>query len=509
MAHSQRTTRRLASTSTVSSTHRLATQALIAAVIALVALGWWMRSPLHHMPLERDEGAYALIAARWLAGDRLYADVFDHKPPLIYLVYALAWLLPGGSVGAIRTLATLYMLATGLVLFALGWRLYGRWAAANALAVFLAYGSSLSFQGLTFNTESVMALPALAGCLLLVWSMQRKQLALLGLAGLCAGLAAAAKPVGAILLAPLCLAPLLLCWPWRRRLAAAALGLGAALLPLLTIAIALWTQGALPAAFEALITYNRLYAAESASDWDPSSLWRMWAPMLALGLPALVGLIATLLKPGWHTAAHTIAALWGLALLATALLSLRAFPHYYMAAVPWLSLWSGALIVALGQLRWLERWPARLLGMALLCALLAPPVREIWPLRTLSPDQQIRTLYGLDGDQFFWPAAEVAAFLAARVPPDQPIFVWAAEPEIYYLARRRPATRFVYDYPIDRLPGARDAVLTTLRQTPPKWLITYRGVRPIGFHPFANDYGYRLQVSIGGFDLFVQGVLDR
>jgi hypothetical protein len=34
------------------------------------------------------------------------------------------------------------------------------------------------YQGLTFNTESVMALPALAGCLLLVWSMQRKQLAL-------------------------------------------------------------------------------------------------------------------------------------------------------------------------------------------------------------------------------------------------------------------------------------------------------------------------------------------
>src|SRR6266508_3339760 len=202
MAHNQRTTTNSAPTHAVASAHPVGMQALLVVVAMLLALAWWLRSPLHRMPLERDEGAYAVMAARWLAGDRLYADIFDHKPPLIYLIYALAWLLPGGPVGAIRTLATLYMLATGLLLFALGWRLYGRWAAATALALFLAYGSSLSFQGLTFNSESVMALPATAGCLLLVWSIQRDRPALIGLAGLCVGLAAAAKPVGAILLAP-------------------------------------------------------------------------------------------------------------------------------------------------------------------------------------------------------------------------------------------------------------------------------------------------------------------
>src|SRR6266496_561718 len=70
MAHSQRTTPTLAPTSTFSSTLRLATQALFAAVVALLVLAWWLCSPLHHMPLERDEGAYAVIAAlgqlRWL-----------------------------------------------------------------------------------------------------------------------------------------------------------------------------------------------------------------------------------------------------------------------------------------------------------------------------------------------------------------------------------------------------------------------------------------------------------
>jgi hypothetical protein len=280
-----------------------------------------------------------------------------------------------------------------------------------------------------------------------------------------------------------------------------ALVLGAAALPLLIGAALLWRQGALPAAYQALVEYNRIYAAESiALGWDPFWLWRIWAPMLALGLPALAGLLATLLRRGWRTPAHGIAAGWGLALLATALLSLRAYPHYYLAAVPLLSLWAGALVAGLGRLRWYTV-PA---GLALLVALIAPPVREIWPLRALTPQQQISALYGPDGEHFFWPAAEVAKFIAKQVPSDQPIFIWAAEPEIYYLARRRPASRFVYDYPVDRMPGARDELIATLRQVAPRWIITYHAVRPIGFHPFMDDYRYRLAAEIDGYDLFVR-----
>jgi hypothetical protein len=37
------------------------------------------------------------------------------------------------------------------------------------------------------------------------------------------------------------------------------------------------------------------------------------------------------------------------------------------------------------------------------------------------------------------------------------------------------------------------------------WIVTYAAVRPIGFYPFANDYGYPLRISIAGFDLFARG----
>ena len=477
----------------------------IAAALPILALAWWLRSPLHDLPLERDEGAYATIAARWLAGDALYRDLFDHKPPLVYMVFGMARLLGDEPVRAIRTLATLYLLAGASALFALAWRLYGRWAALAALPVFLAYASSLRFQGLTFNSEAVLALPATLGCLLATSAMRARRASLLALAGVCVGLAIAAKPVGASLLAPLLLASLLLGWPPWRRWAGAGLALGGAALPLLGLGLLLWRQGALAAAYEALVSYNRLYAVESlAQGWDPLWLWRIWAPMLALGLPGLAGLAAAAGWREWRTPAHGIAALWGLMLLATALLSLRSYPHYYLAAVPLLSLWAGAGLAAAGRLIGGARLrPLALpLGLALLAALLAPPLREIWPLRAQSPEQQIGALYGPDGDKYFGPAAEVAGYVARRGPPGQPIFVWAAEPEIYYLAQRRPATRFVYDYPLDRLPGAREQALGALRAAPPPLIITYHDVRPLGFHPFMFDYAYELSATIGGYDLY-------
>lgn len=486
----------------------------VAALLLAAGLTWWLRAPLHQMPLERDEGAYAVIAERWLAGDTLYRELFDHKPPLVYAVFALAALIPGDPVVAIRALATLYLLVTAGVLLALGQRLYGPLAAVAAVLAMLAYGSSWRFQGLTFNTEAVMALPVTVACLLVVQALQEDRAWLLFWAGCWVGLAALAKPVALLLLGPLLLAPVLARWPLKRAGTGAATGLaGVMLLPGLCV---LWLalEGASGAAYEALIDYNRLYAAESlAQGWTLAKLWPIWAPMLTLGLPALLGFgVAPLVRPAARAGAaarwwpaHLTVGLWGLALLATAVLSLRPYPHYYLAAVPLLSLLAGAGIGALARLlaaatrrSWLA--PGAMLLASI--ALIAPVVVELTPLRRLAPAAQISALYAWDGVHFFAPASEVAAFVREHVPPEEPIFIWAAEPQIYTLAARRPVARFVYDYPVDRLPGARDELLATLRRTPPPLIVTYSAVRPIGVHPFFEEYGYTLRATIGGYDIF-------
>ncbi len=476
----------------------------LALVLLLFGAAWWLRSPLHHLPLERDEGAYAEIAKRWFAGAALYRDLFDHKPPFVYVIYGLAPLFADEPVVAVRTLATIYLMLVGAATAALAWRLYGKVATVSGLLLAIVYGSSLAFQGLTFNSEAIMALPATLACLLVVAGMQGRRYWPLALGGVGVGVAVAAKLVGVLLLPPLALAPLLLGWPRGQRLAALGLALAGVSLPWLIFAALLWQQDALPAAFEALVLYNSIYAQESvAIGWDPVWLWNIWAPMLPLLLPAIFGLLVTWRAGGKCSAAHAVTALWGLALLASALLSLRAYPHYYLATVPFCSIWAGAGIAWLGgHTRGIARAALALALLAALLALVVQPVQAVRELNGKIPHEQSGTLYGYDGWMFFGVADTVAGYVRQHVGPDQRIFVWAAEPEIYYLAERAPATRFVYYYPVERLPGGQEQLMNALRADPPPLIITYHDARPIGFDPFMPDHGYTLRITVAGYDIY-------
>lgn len=500
------------------SNRQRALQFAYAGLVCLVlALTWIARSPLHQMPLERDEGAYALIATRWLAGDVPYRDLFDHKPPFVYLVYALAHLLPGDAVSSIRVLATLYLLAGALALLALGLRLFDRWTALAAMTIFLAYGSSLRFQGITFNTEAIMLLPAILAGLFFVRAIQDRRHVPLVLSGFCVGLAILAKPVGGLLVPALGLALLAMPLPWRYRFVGSGLLLVGLLLAALPFGIYFWSQEALGAARAALVDYNRLYLQETAAHIDWRRLWRIWQTMLVLAVPALLGLLCIFTRRAWRTPAHVALVLWGLALLATTVLSLRPYQHYYLAALPACALWSATLIATLARL--VSRPPRRGssatvstqgmlvrggVSLALLVGLIAPAAREVWSMRALSPDEQVIALYGDDGLNFFAQSAEVSHYLAERTAPDDPIFVWASEPQIYYLAQRQPATRFIYDYPLAALPAARAEALALLERRLPPFIITYYCVRPLDSDRFFRDNGYRLLANIGGFDIFAR-----
>lgn len=476
-----------------------------AVMIAAMLVGvWWLRSPLHVLPLERDEGAYALIATRWLRGAVLYRDLFDHKPPFVYLVYALAPRFAAEPVLAVRELATAYLMLVGVAAILLAWRLYGRSAAISALLLTLVYSSSPAFQGLTFNSEAIMALPALIACLGAIIGIQAGKRWLLCCSGIAVGIVILSKLVGVLLIVPLALAPLRIAWPWRKRIGALVLTLSAAALPVLICSALLWRQGALPDAYTALIQYNRIYAAESiALGWDPIWLWRIWAPMLPLFVPAMGGLLLTWRMRDRHAGARKIAALWGITLLASALISLRDYPHYYLAAVPFGGMWAGAGIVQIGRIaRGAWRLPLALLQLVALIALTVQPVAAVRDLGRQIPHVQSGTLYANDGWMFFGVADTVAAYVRQHVRRQQPIFVWAAEPEIYYLSGRTPASRFIYDYPLDRLPGAREEVIHALQTIAPPMIITYHDVRPEGFQPLLVAKSYHLQTTIAGYDIY-------
>lgn len=68
---------------------------IIAALASLVALVVAERLVTYHKPFETDVMIYAGFGHEMLAGRSLYVDLWDHKPPAIYIIFALAELIMG------------------------------------------------------------------------------------------------------------------------------------------------------------------------------------------------------------------------------------------------------------------------------------------------------------------------------------------------------------------------------------------------------------------------------
>jgi hypothetical protein len=64
------------------------------AVILLVFLALW---PYVHVPLTDNEGVYAYIGRSLLSGAKLYQDIWDHKPPLLFLHFLILAKLGGNE----------------------------------------------------------------------------------------------------------------------------------------------------------------------------------------------------------------------------------------------------------------------------------------------------------------------------------------------------------------------------------------------------------------------------
>src|SRR5580692_7464397 len=63
-------------------------------------------------PLERDISTYAVVAQGLLSGRSLYSDLWDHKPPAIHFIYAMAEAVGGYGAFSIYLLNVLAAVAT-------------------------------------------------------------------------------------------------------------------------------------------------------------------------------------------------------------------------------------------------------------------------------------------------------------------------------------------------------------------------------------------------------------
>src|SRR4051812_3630810 len=176
--------------------------------------------------IDADPAVYLTVGSNVLHGWLPYRDIFDHKGPLTYWLFAgLDLVLPASPV-AIRLVLFAAFVASLALLVSLVARAGGVLAAWTAALTYAIAGSSLAFAGSSPNLEQLLA-PALVGA---VWAAERferrRGLGWALLAGASIGAVAACKPPLGVLLGVLCLG--LVTWRARGRwVGAAALVAGA------------------------------------------------------------------------------------------------------------------------------------------------------------------------------------------------------------------------------------------------------------------------------------------
>ena len=175
------------------------TAATIAALLLPAVLLAGLRVPSLFEPHGYgDEAIFAAIAHDVLAGQTLYAEAWDNKPPMIFVTYAAIQAAFGAGMFPLHLVATGFVLGAQLAIMATAWRLHGTMRAAIAGCVFaLLFGLPILEGNLAF-TETFMALPTSLAVLVALLGHERPlgdRLPWYAAAGILLGVAANYKQV--------------------------------------------------------------------------------------------------------------------------------------------------------------------------------------------------------------------------------------------------------------------------------------------------------------------------
>jgi hypothetical protein len=455
------------------------------AALALVAA--LLLSPGLAVGPSVDAAVFAGIGEQVLAGDRLYVDAWDHKPPAAYVVLALGQAaLPWLSAWVVSWLISVLATAgTGVGLaYALTSLRVSRWAAyiaaAAAVAFMAQYLTSLG-GGLT---EPLASLPA-AGALVLLLSQPqtaRRRFA----AGLLLGLALLTSfqlMPAALAIAGLCLAMVV---RHHRVRALADIAAGASVLWLAS-ALLFLAAGSFGAAFEAVVGYGAAYrAASSAFGGELSRAPAAWTFLSALVLitAAALGGLTLLRSSDRHRRVFYAMAAWIALALALFAAQGRFIAHYAIPLALPLGMLAGVGLDAVAG-RWGRRTspPRVALILPLAVALLASLAAGVFGGR-----------YELtaNGDRSHQ-VATAARYIREHSETGDQILVWGNRPELYLAAERPPAIPYRFMYPLTT-DGYVTAdlvarVVADMSEEPPMLVVDAGSVEPgaPGFLPLLID----------------------
>jgi len=450
-------------------------------------------------PFEMDEGAYGYMGWGMLNGLVPYKDMYDQKPPGIFVLNSLVFLLFEPTALNVKIFASIYSLGTVLAVFMVTRKLAGREEACLAALLYGLFSCGPHIQGGGVNSEVFMVLPytlAAYSFLKLLETGSRKNYVYFGF---WTSLACTIKQVALVNF--LWLTIYLLIRIWQRRQLDTVPGVLmdgflvaiGAVIPWVPFLLYFHLSEALSNFYFWQVSFNFQYRAQGPQGLPHLSLFvaRMISVLSENGflwLAALAGIGCRwpILRRKAETskeenespqqAAWIIMALWPIFSFIGVALGKRFFPHYFIQLIPSLAVLGGVGLMDLIRkvrrrgIDFLRR-PAGV-GMVVIFALAF--------LSFVKADARYYLEYNgmqISLRQFNTPLFSVTRYigkyLKERTEPSDLIYVWRVNPEINFYALRKSPTPYLmhsimsYNLPQD----PHEEVLESLHRSPPRYIV--------------------------------------
>jgi hypothetical protein len=484
----------------------LFSRALLVIAIAFVLV---RALPILTFPLGRDQGTYLTIGQGLLGGKQLYRDLWDNKPPGIFIAYAGIARLFGKVMWSAAAVDILLLLIISYLLFRFTEPYLGGAGAAVAVMVHASMHGEMRYFWIA-QPETFQVACVLCGYLLMT-HRGRWWKASSFAAGLLLGYSCWLKYNAVAFLPFLVFLPYLetsgldrkpprvslsISWrSWFLRVAVLLAGLATAVAVVLAWIV---FKGAWPAMREVQFEVLPRYAAMAVQRRPHYLLsvfvrtnqflgvWNLWASVAGL-------LLAWLRRDLRRFAPLFLAALTA---YAAVVMQVRFHDYYFQTCYPFLAaLWAYLAISICEGSRALAR-KFRQRGFRLAAALVWIVMAQafFWPLpeefNKLTMRYEELREWRANPEKFYsdYPRQlpfellrgqfEVIHYLEEHAKPSDGVFVWGSNCLIYYLSGHQAPTRFVSNLGIVSLwaqPSWRDELVRDLKNAQPRFILVTRG----------------------------------
>lgn len=454
-----------------------------------------------------DEGVYFTIGKALNQGRFLYIEIWDNKPPLLYLFYAVF-----NDLFSIRFASLTFGLASVITFFFLAREFFRRKIAQYTTTfLFSLFFGLPTLEGNIANAENFLLFPVVTSAFLF-WrniqqnpeekSLTKKQQRLfrytLFVSGLLLGIASLFKIVAVFDFAAFLLFAFFIdienTHALRKTVASIVNRylpyIAGFFLPLLMTSVFFFTQGALREFLETILLRNVSYVGEKNVFLIPHGFLFLKFSLLLLGLITLFLLKARMSK-------RTLFILLWLAFsLFNTFFSQRPYIHYQLVLLPSLALAAGMILSYTNN--------RHKIMMALIVGAVVILLYNTFPrwksnmiipyyhnfVSFITGEKKISE-YQAFFDNNTPRDYALADYLTLHTEPNEAIFLWGNSPQIYYLSDTLPTGRYTVSYHINT-PESVQEIKQALRQKPPRFIVLIPGTELLPFT--IPEYSYKLTI---------------